>query len=81
MLLLPKQGNVTQSFQLGVDISTNKMRWNTYVFTGSIDAGTYDYRILSGSNLLESGLCRVDSGSNNTLPVYTQPQQQKIVFR
>jgi hypothetical protein len=80
LVLLPKQGTVSQSIQLGVDISTNKMRWNTYLFTGSINAGTYDYRVYSGSMLCESGYATVDSGSSPITPTYSK-QPQRIVFR
>jgi hypothetical protein len=80
VLLLPKQGTVTQSFDLGVDISSNKMRWNQYEFTGSVTGGTYDYQIYSGSILLESGYCSVLSGSVANIPVFEKPNQ-RIVFK
>ena len=80
LVLLPKQGTVSRSFQLGADTSTNPMRWNIYEFTGSISGGDYDYRVYSGSLLLESGYCRVDSGSDNVNPVYSK-QNTRIVFK
>ena len=80
MVLLPKQGTVSQSFHLGSDTSTNPMRWNIYEFTGSINGGDYDYRIYSGSILLESGLARCVSGSDSVDTVFTK-SQQRIVFR
>jgi hypothetical protein len=80
VLLLPKQGTVTQSFALGVDISTNKMRWNQYEFTGSVSGGTYDYQVYSGSILLESGYCTVVSGSASNIPVFEKPNK-RIVFK
>lgn len=80
LVLLPKQGTMTQSFQLGVDTSTNPARWNIYEFTGSLSAGDYDYRVYSGSLLLESGYARCISGSVNSVPVF-EKSQQRIVFK
>ena len=81
VLLLPKQGTVTQSFALGIDISTNKMRWNTYEFTGSIIGGTYDYQVYSGSMLCESGYATVISGASAVTPIYSGQPNKRIVFK
>ena len=80
LVLLPKQNTATQSFQLGVDISTNKQRWNTYEFANNISGGTYDYQVYSGSFMCESGYCVVHSGSGTVTPTYSNGQT-KVVFR